>query len=389
MRGRAYHVFHSLEGHERVAKVASDGALDRNKMNCKQAVTMKMGQLAVSIIIPMRNEERYIGSCLESILANDFPEENREILVVDGDSTDGSRRIVEEICSKHASVRLLDNPDKIVPTGLNQAIRQARGRYIIRMDAHTEYPSDYVRNCVSELERTGAANVGGRCITLPGGDTLIAKTIALLTQTPAAVGNAAYRLGHGDRYVDTVPFGAFRREVLLEVGLFREDLPRNQDYELNARIRSHGHKIFLSSKIYSYYHNVPTFRDFMRQAFLNGSWNAYCWRMYPASFCWRHAVPALFVAGLIGSLLLTLLFRPAAWLLASELFCYMLLASSAAVAIMRKREWNCALLAPWIMLSCHLVYGGASLVALFHLPSKSRKKPAPKLSQQSGVPDSI
>lgn len=358
-------------------------------MKSEPSVTMKAGQLAVSIIIPMRNEEKYIGKCLGSILANDFPEQDREILVVDGDSTDRSRRIVEEVRSQYANIRLLDNPDKIVPTGLNQAIRQARGRYIIRMDAHTEYPSDYVRNCVSELERTGAANVGGRCITLPGGNTLVAKTIALLTQTPAAVGNAAYRLGQGDRYVDTVPFGAFRREVLLQVGLYREDLPRNQDYELNARIRSHGHKIFLSSKIYSFYHNVPTLTDFMRQAFLNGSWNAYCWRLYPASFCWRHAVPAVFVGGLIGSLLLTVFFRVAAWLLACELFFYMLLALTAAVEIVRKGQWKCALLAPWLMLSYHLVYGGATLAALLHLPPKGRRKPVPKLSQQSGVPDSI
>jgi len=355
----------------------------------EEAVTMKAGQLAVSIIIPMRNEEKYIGKCLRSILANDFPEENREILVVDGDSTDRSRQIVEEVCSKHANIRLLDNPDKIVPTGLNQAIRQARGRYIVRMDAHTEYPSDYVGNCISELERTGAANVGGRCITLPGGDTLVAETIALLTQTPAAVGNAAYRLGQGDRYVDTVPFGAFRTEVLLEVGLYREELARNQDYELNARIRSQGHKIFLSSKIYSLYHNVPTFTDFMRQAFLNGSWNAYCWRLYPASFCWRHAVPALFVGGLIGSLLLTIPFRVAGWLLACELFFYMLLALTAAIEIVRKGQWICALLAPWLMLSYHLVYGGATLAALLHLLPRGGRKSAPKVSQESGVPDSI
>ena len=359
-------------------------------MKPEQATTMKTGQLAVSIIIPMRNEEKYIGECLRSVLANDFPGEHREILVVDGASTDRSRQIVEEVCSKHANIRLLDNPDRIVPTGLNQAIRQARGRYIIRMDAHTEYPSNYVRNCVSELERTGAANVGGRCITLPGGNTLIAKTIALLTQTRAAVGNAAYRLGQGDRYVDTVPFGAFRRDVLLQVGLYREDLPRNQDYELNARVRSHGHKIFLSSKVYSFYHNVPTFRAFMRQAFLNGSWNAYCWRLYPASFCWRHAVPALFVGGLIGSALLTVPFRAAAWLLACELFFYVILAMTAAVEMIRKGQWNCALLAPWLMLSYHLVYGGATLAALLHLLPKGRGNPAPNLSQQrSGVPDSI
>ncbi len=159
---------------------------------------MTAPQPTVSIVIPMRNEERYIDRCLQSVLANDFPRELYEILIIDGDSTDRSRRIAEEVSSRHSNIRLLDNPDKIVPIGLNQAIRQARGRYIIRMDAHTEYPSDYVQNCVSELERVGAANVGGRCITRPGGNSLTAKSIALLTQTRAGVGNAAYRLGQGD-----------------------------------------------------------------------------------------------------------------------------------------------------------------------------------------------
>jgi len=238
------------------------------------------------------------------------------------------------------------------------------------MDAHTEYPPDYIENCIAELERTGAANVGGRCITRPGENTLTAKSIALLTQTRAGVGNAAYRLGQGDVYVDTVPFGAFRREILAEVGLYREDLVRNQDYELNARIRSHGYNIFLSSKIYSFYHNVPTFAGFMRQASLNGSWNAHCWRRYPVSFCWRHAAPLVFVSGLIALLLLALMFRPALWLLAFGLFLYMLLSLTAVAEIARRGEWKCALLAPWLMFSYHLVYGGATLLGLLHLPNK-------------------
>lgn len=235
---------------------------------------MVAAQTMVSIIIPMRNEEKYIGKCLESILANSYPSEQYEILIADGESTDSSRQIVSEISCRHANIRVLSNAAKIVPTGLNQAIRQANGKYILRMDAHTDYPPDYIQNCIAELDRTGAANVGGRCITLPGAETLTGKSIALLTQTRAGVGNAAYRLGLGDVYVDTVPFGAFRREILAEVGLYQEDLARNQDYELNARIRSHGYKIFLSSKICSFYHNVPTFAAFMRQAYLNGSWSA-------------------------------------------------------------------------------------------------------------------
>jgi len=327
---------------------------------------MLAAQTMVSIIIPMRNEEKYIGKCLLSILANSYPSEQYEILIADGDSTDGSRQIVSEISSRYANIRILNNAAKIVPTGLNQAIRQANGRYILRMDAHTEYPPDYIQNCIAELERTGAANVGGRCITLPGEKTLTAKSIALLTQTRAGVGNAAYRLGRGDAYVDTVPFGAFRREVLAEVGLYQEDLVRNQDYELNARIRSHGYKIFLSSKIYSFYHNVPTFSAFMRQAFLNGSWSAHCWRRYPVSFCWRHAAPLLFVGALTGTSLLGLVFRPALWLVVLGLLLYILMALTASVKIARQGEWKCAVLAPVMMFPYHFVYGVATFVGLVH-----------------------
>ena len=238
----------------------------------------------------MRNEEKYIGRCLESVIANAFPHDQYEIIVVDGDSSDRSREIVLEMQSNFPNLRLLRNPARVVPPGMNLGIRQARGRYIIRMDAHSEYPSDYIANCIAELERTGAANVGGRWITKPGADSAVAKTIAFITQDPVVVGNAEYRLGKGDRYVDTVPFGAFRREIFEQVGLFREDLVRHQDYELNARIRQAGGKIFLSPRIHNIYYNVPTFRKFMRQASLNGTWCARaCLRSCarPASVC-RH-----------------------------------------------------------------------------------------------------
>jgi glycosyltransferase involved in cell wall biosynthesis len=328
----------------------------------------------VSIMIPMRNEEKYIARCLESILANNFPRDQYEILIADGDSSDRSREVALRQAGRFPNIQLLRNAKRIVPPGLNEAIRRARGRYIIRMDAHAEYPPDYIQNCVAELERTGAANVGGRWITLPGANTMTAKTIALLTQTRAAVGNSTYRVGGGNCCVDTVPFGAFRREVFNNVGLYREDLVRNQDYELNARIRSHGHKIFLSSKIYATYYNVPTFARFVRQAFMNGCWNARCWRRYPVSFCWRHAAPLAFVSGVIGLSVLGEVFRPARWLLALGSCLYTLLALTASAQIARRGEWKCAVLAPVLMFLYHSVYGLATILGLLH-PLDRRSSP--------------
>ena len=248
--------------------------------------------LDVSIIIPMRNEQKYIARCLDSLLANGFPEQQYEILVADGESEDGSRDVVLAKAAAHPSIRLLHNSGRFVPSGMNLAIRQARGRYIIRVDAHCEYPPDYIQNCIAELKRTGAGNVGGRCLTRPGSGTQMAKAIALFTQTRVGVGNAAYRLGEGDRYVDTVPFGAFPREVFDRVGLYREDLFRNQDFELNARIRRAGYRIYLSSKISSVYYNSGTFRKFMRQAWMNGIWAPRMWFRYPGQLLLAPRRPA-------------------------------------------------------------------------------------------------
>jgi succinoglycan biosynthesis protein ExoA len=324
----------------------------------------KAEALAVSIIIPMRNEEQYIGPCLDSVLANDFPEEQYEILVADGESQDHSREVVLRKAADHPGIQLLHNPRRFVPSGMNICIRQARGRYIIRMDAHSEYPPDYIANCVSELERTGAGNVGGRWITRPGSNTLMAKAIALFTQTRVGVGNAHYRLGEGGRYVDTVPFGAFPREVFDRVGLYREELVRNQDFELNARIRRAGYAIYLSGKISNVYYNSGTFRKFMRQAWMNGIWVPRMWVRYPGSFCWRHAAPLGLAGGLLGSVLIGLLYRPLLWAGLAGLAFYAAVTLATAFAIGARNGWKCSPYVALVMPCYHFLYGFGTLMGL-------------------------
>jgi glycosyltransferase involved in cell wall biosynthesis len=325
----------------------------------------KKGVIAVSIIIPMRNEEKYIEACLDSVLANGLPEDQYEILVADGESDDRSREVVLAKSKQHPCIHLLHNPGRFVPSGMNIGIRQARGRYVIRMDAHAEYPPDYIKNCISELERTGAGNVGGRWITRPGSDSLMAKAIALFTQTRFGVGNASYRLGEGDRYVDTVPFGAFPREVFENVGLYREELVRNQDFELNARIRRAGYTIYLSSKISNVYYNSASFRKFMRQAWMNGIWLPRMWVRCPSSFCWRHAAPLGFVAGLLSSILIGLFYRPVLWAGCAGLAIYLAATLATAIAIGTRHGWKYAAFVSLIMPSYHFVYGLGSIVGLF------------------------
>lgn len=200
----------------------------------------------VSIILPCRNEGRYIGKVLENILAQDYPVSHLEVLVADGRSEDDTRAQVESYAARYPFIHLLDNPARVVPNALNACIERSRGEVILRMDAHAIYPSDYVRRLVDALKVYGADNAGGVWITEPGADTPVAEAIARATAHPFGIGNAAYRLGGGTpRFVDTVPFGCYPRAVFDRIGRFDEELVRNQDDEFNGRLIRSGGKIVL------------------------------------------------------------------------------------------------------------------------------------------------
>src|SRR6516225_5643108 len=199
----------------------------------------------VSVVMPVRNEEAYIEASLRSLVHQSFPPGCYEIIVVDGRSSDRTREIVEEICQTAPQVRLLDNPAGIVPAAMNIGIRAARGEVIIRADGHNVYPCDYAKNCVACLDQTGADNVGGPWITAAADDSFSARLVAAILSNPFGVGDSKFRTGKAEGFVDTVPFGAFRREVFERVGLYNEKLVRNQDNELNSRIREAGGKIYL------------------------------------------------------------------------------------------------------------------------------------------------
>ncbi|MEN6451593.1 MAG: glycosyltransferase family 2 protein, partial [Thermoguttaceae bacterium] len=184
----------------------------------------------VSVIVPCRNEAAWIERCLESIAANDFPKDQMELLVLDGMSTDGTRAIIGQSAPKFPWMRLLDNPRKTAPAAMNIGIAAARGKIVVRMDAHNEYPSDYISKLVYWLEKSGADNVGGVSAVCPSNDTAAAKAIAFGCSHFLGVGNARYRIGvTKPTEVDTVPFGCYRREVFEKIGPFDEELVRNQD----------------------------------------------------------------------------------------------------------------------------------------------------------------
>lgn len=254
----------------------------------------------VSIITPCLNEERFIGKCLDSIIAQDYPKDKLEVLVVDGISEDGTKAIVESYAQRYPFIRLLENPKKITPCALNIGIKNAKGEVIIRMDAHSEYPAQYISTCIEYLDRTGADVVGGPVVTMPGTDTLISESIALVTSHPFGVGNSKFRTSTKEGYVDTVPFGAYRRDVFNKVGLFDERLARNQDNELSSRIITSGGKIYLIPGLTATYYNQVTLRGLLKQALRTGMWNVYTLKVNPEAFRWRHFIPFIFVTAFLG-----------------------------------------------------------------------------------------
>ncbi len=174
----------------------------------------------VTVIVPCREEEKYIARTLESILANDYPQDRLELLVVDGMSTDGTREIVAEFSRNYPFIKLLDNPKRITPAALNIGISEAQGDIIMRVDSHGVIPPNYISGLVAWQEKTGADNVGGVCLTLPGNDTDMAKAIAVALSYPFGVGNAYFRIGaQAPSGLTPCPLAVIARRSLLASGL--------------------------------------------------------------------------------------------------------------------------------------------------------------------------
>lgn len=325
------------------------------------------GAPLVTVVIPMLNEARYIGACVDSVRASDLPPEQVEVLVVDGGSSDGSREIVQSRASSQAGLRLLENPRRSPAAAMNVGIKAARGKYIVRLDAHSECSPSYLRHCIDELERTGAANVGG-AIAVRAAPGYLPQALALTIQHPFGVGNSRFRLG-GSGFVDTVPFGAFRREVFERFGLFREDLHTHEDFEFNARLRAAGEKVYLSPLLTNEYHHVNTVREYLAKAWRYGDWSAESWRVAPHSFALRHAVPALFVLALVGGTIAAT--RGHLLYLLAVLGLYLAAATMAALQLAwRGGGWRYVPALPLLFLARHVVYGLGTLVGLVRPPGR-------------------
>lgn len=327
-------------------------------------------QPVVSVVMPVYNEEKYIGACIESLLRQDYDKSLMEWLFVDGNSEDGTREIVRSYIGRYPElISLLDNPKRIVPCGMNIGIERARGKYIIRLDAHAEYAEDYISKCVLCLDTTDAGNVGGVVETAARTET--GRTIAKVLSTKFGVGDSQFRTNGKSGYVDTVPFGAFRREIFETLGGYDERLARGEDNELNYRIRKNGWKIYMSSDIRSKYYCRDTVKSLCSMAYMNGKWNVITMSLVPGSMGLRHFVPFIFLMSLIVLGAGALAYHPIGWLLLAELLLY---AAYGTVFSSQKADGFCQLVRMLgICFTFHIAYGFGTLTGCFEMLGKKKR----------------
>jgi glycosyltransferase involved in cell wall biosynthesis len=327
----------------------------------------------VSIVVPCRNEEAYLAHCLDSILAGDYPRDRLEVLVVNGASSDRTTEILARYAATHQGVVALENPGGTTPAALNIGIRAASGDIIVRMDAHVLYPPDYLCRIVAGLEESGADNVGGVLQTVPAEDTPTAKAIALGISHRFGVGNSHHRIGTRERReVDTVPFGCFRREVFERVGLFDEELIRNQDDEFNFRIITRGGRVLLLPDVSCRYFARRSFQQLARMYYQYGYFKPLVARKVGRVMTVRQLVPALLVAALLGSAALAIWLpsaRVAFALVAASYLSLVLVCSAAAI---RTHGIRCGAVLAAVFPTLHFSYGAGFLLGIRdHLLTRS------------------
>jgi len=319
--------------------------------------------------MPVRNDAGFIERSLRAVLAQDYAQDRMEVIIADGRSEDGTREIIGAVSNGRPNVRLIDNPGKIVSTGLNAALRLAKGEIIVRVDGHCEIASDYVRRCVEHLTLDEIDCVGGPLQTL--GDTYRARAIAAAMSSTFGVGGSAFRVAiNSARLTDTVPFPAYRRETIRRAGPFDEELVRNQDDEYNYRVRKLDGRILLSPDIRSRYYSRASFRKLWNQYFQYGYWKVRVMQKHPRQMRPRQFVPPLFVAALALLLMSAPLFSAGRMLLAATVLAYTILAVVASIFAARRTDWRILSLLPIAFAIIHLAYGLGFLTGLLRFGSR-------------------
>jgi glycosyltransferase involved in cell wall biosynthesis len=253
----------------------------------------------VSLVIPCRNEERHIGTFLNTLVKINYPKDKLEIIFVDGKSEDKTRSIVESFRDK-LLISIIDNEKKYTPFALNLGIKNSSGDYIVILSSHTALQASFVMDNIDTIKKTGADCVGGVIKTIAPTEGVFAKAISFALSNKFGVGNSLFRTGIDKiTEADTVPYGCYKRSVFTKYGYFNEHLVRNQDIEFNLRIKKSGAKIILDPKIQTIYYSRSNLKELFKQNFRNGFWVFYslCFAKLPFSI--RHTIPSIFVGCLL------------------------------------------------------------------------------------------
>ena len=335
---------------------------------------------SISVVMPVRNEAAAIADCLRSVLQQDYPSENLEVLLIDGCSTDATRQLALETARQSPAVRfrIVDNEQRRAAPALNIGFREARGELVARVDGHCTLPPDYLRRAVAHLDDASVTGVGGTCETIGSGR--VPGAIALAMSTSFGVGNSGFRTLGSDTPplpADTVPFPIYRRSVARLIGGYDEELVRNQDDEYNYRIRHAGGRLLLAGDLATRYFSRTTFRALFRQMFQYGFWKVRVLQKHPRQMMPRQFVPALFVASLLLASALTVIavasagvssetgvLRFAPLTLTAVATLYAVANLSASLVTARRHGWGNLLLLPVAYFVMHAGYGLGSLVGL-------------------------
>ncbi|GGH01634.1 glycosyl transferase [Polaribacter pacificus] len=324
----------------------------------------------VSVICPVFNEEKYIKNCIKSILKQDYNKNNLEVLFVDGGSIDKTKEIITSYQKKHNHIRLLHNQDKIVPYAMNLGIEKAIGDIIIRIDAHSYFPTDYVSTLVYNLDKLGADNVGVACITDVFNKNNKTLAIKEVLSNKYGVGNSLFRIGVKDvQEVDTVPFGCYKKEVFEKFGNYNVKLKRNQDIEFNKRLKRNGGKIYLLPYTNCIYYARETFNGVAKNNYENGKWNIFTvfYTKMVDSLSIRHFIPLIFILSLILPVIGGFLWKPIFYIAVISLITYLGLIISVCVNInYNKKIKFLYLFVSFIIL--HISYGFGSLAGIIRFP---------------------
>lgn len=332
--------------------------------------------MIVSFVIVAHNEEEYIKGLFEDLCAQSYAHSNIEILLIDSASTDTTKQKMLDFAEQHkddfAGVKVLDNPKRILPAGWNVAIEAASGEVMLRVDAHSRIPEDFIQRNVECLE-SGEDVCGGYRPNVIDGDSPWKQTLLMAESSMFGSSFASYRRNTGKHYVDSIFHGAYRKSVFDKVGPYNESLARTEDNEMHYRIREAGYKILFDPDIRSYQHTRPTLKGMLRQKFLNGLWVAKTLFVCPKCLSLFYFVPAAFICGILATSLLSCfgiwqlgaLMWGAYWLLA-------ILMSIAAFAQNKKVKFF-ALLMPILFFLLHISYGAGSFAGFFSVIFKKKK----------------